>query len=72
MDGAKAMSSGAQTIIHELLHVAVAMYGPAAVTPPTGRFQPAWTQVDNGPGIPDSAETNNNSIIYHACGVKQW
>ena len=56
MSGQRAAQAGAQTIIHELLHVAIMMYGPGAVTPPSGALAPAWMQKDSGPGIPDSAE----------------
>ncbi len=63
-------SEAANTIIHELLHVAVAHYGSSAVSP-------LWNNNDTAPGnatpaqqaAADAAQTSEENLIISKCGV---
>jgi RHS repeat-associated protein len=55
-------SETANTIIHELLHVAYSLYGANAVTT-------QWIQGDNGDYWP---EMSNNNLVVTNCGVGQY
>jgi hypothetical protein len=63
-------SEAANTIIHELLHIAVALYGPGAVSA-------AWNNHDTAPddatpaeqAAATAAQNSNQSLIATKCGV---
>ena len=57
----------AQTIVHELVHVAVTRYGSNAIAPQSvGGLPVHWTQQDAGSA---GAEAINNAIVQGACPV---
>ncbi|MBV9265470.1 MAG: hypothetical protein JO061_04800 [Acidobacteriaceae bacterium] len=63
--------AAAQTIIHELLHVAVGAFGPSAVHMPSWAGYPGvWTQVDD-PRLDPYASVHNQQLVTGACPVGQ-